>query len=103
MNFSMDMQCAVEENAEGFDRVKECDCIMKISTRLPVDLSDEASQAAAGGREEGCADSSSVATLYTLLCRPPALWTSLVVTDDFSMFNEIAAPSLTIMTMQYGC
>ena len=45
---------------------------MKINT-LPVDLSDEASQAAAGGREEGCADSLSVATLYTLLCRPAAL------------------------------
>ena len=29
MNFSMDMQCAVEENAEGFDSVKECNCIMK--------------------------------------------------------------------------
>ena len=42
-------------------------------TRLPVDLSDEASQAAEGGREEGCADSSSVAPLYTLLFRPPAL------------------------------
>ena len=38
-----------------------------------MDLNDEASQAAAGGREEGCADSSSVAPLYTLLCRPPAL------------------------------
>ena len=46
---------------------------MKINTRLPVDVSDEASQAAAGGREEGCADSSSVATLYTLLCPPAAL------------------------------
>ena len=46
---------------------------MKINTRLPVGVSDEASQAAAGGREEGCADSLSVATLYTLFCRPAAL------------------------------
>ena len=52
------------------------------NTRLPVDLSDEAWQAAEGGREEGCADSSSVAPLYTLLCRPLALWTSLAVTDE---------------------
>ena len=51
-----------------------------------MDLSDEASQAAEGGREEGCADSSSVAPLYTLLCRPLALWTSLAVTDDFLVF-----------------
>ena len=43
------------------------------NTRLPVDLCDEASQAAAGGRGEDCADFSSVAPLYTLLCRPPAL------------------------------
>ena len=43
------------------------------NTRLPVDLSNEASQAAAGGRQEGCADFSSVASLYTLLCRPPEL------------------------------
>ena len=55
-----------------------------------MDLSDEASQAAAGGREEGCADSSSVAPLYTHLCRPPALWTSLAVTDDFLVFYGIA-------------
>ena len=47
-----------------------------------MDLSDEAWQAAADGREEGCADSSSVAPLYTHLCRPTALWTSLVVTDE---------------------
>ena len=51
-----------------------------------MDLSDEASQAAEGGREEGCADSSSLAPLYTLLCRPLALWTSLPVTDDFLVF-----------------
>ena len=51
-----------------------------------MDLSDEAWQAAEGGREEGGADSSSVAPLYTLLCRPLALWTSLVVTDDFLVF-----------------
>ena len=51
-----------------------------------MDLSDEASQAAEGGREEGCADSSSVAPLYTLLCRPAALSTSLVVTDDILVF-----------------
>ena len=51
-----------------------------------MDLSDEASQAAEGFREEGCADSSSVAPLYTLLCRPLALWTSLAVTDDFLVF-----------------
>ena len=43
------------------------------NTRLPVELNDEASQAAAGGRQEGCADFSSVASLYTLLCRPSAL------------------------------
>ena len=55
-----------------------------------MDLSDEASQAAAGGREEGCADSSSVIPLYTHLCRPPALWTSLAVTDDFLVFYGIA-------------
>ena len=55
---------------------------IQTSIRLPVDLSDEASQAAEGGREEGCADSSSVAPLYTLLCRPLALWTSLLVTND---------------------
>ena len=54
-----------------------------------MDLSDEASQAAEGGREEGCADSSSVAPLYTLLCRPLALWTSLAVTDDFLVFYGI--------------
>ena len=29
------------------------------NTRLPVDVSDEAWQAAEGGREESCADSSS--------------------------------------------
>ena len=52
------------------------------NTRLPVDLSDEASQAAAGGREEGCADSSSVAPLYTLLCRLTAIWISLAVTNE---------------------
>ena len=46
---------------------------MKRITRLPVDLSDEASQAAECGREECCADSLSVAPLYTLLCRPAAL------------------------------
>ena len=51
-----------------------------------MDLSDEASQAAEGGREEGCADSSSVAPLYKLLCRPAALSTSLVVTDDILVF-----------------
>ena len=51
-----------------------------------MDLSDEAWQAAEGGREEGGADSSSVAPLYTLVCRPLALWTSLVVTDDFLVF-----------------
>ena len=51
-----------------------------------MDLSDEASQAAEGFREEGSADSSSVAQLYTLLCRPLALWTSLAVTDDFLVF-----------------
>ena len=55
-----------------------------------MDLSDEAWQAAEGGREDGRADSSSVAPLYTLLCRPLALWTSLVVTDDFLMFYGIA-------------
>ena len=55
-----------------------------------MDLSDEAWQAAEGGREEGCADSSSVAPLYTLLCRPLALWTALAVTDDFLVFYEIA-------------
>ena len=55
-----------------------------------MDLSDEASQAAEGGREEGCADSSSAAPLYTHLCRPPALWTSLAVTDDFLVFYGIA-------------
>ena len=47
-----------------------------------MDLSDEAWQAAEGGREEGCADSSSVAPLYTFLCRPLALWTSLLVTNE---------------------
>jgi len=47
-----------------------------------VDLSDEAWQAAEGGREEGCADSSSVTPLYTHLCRPLALWTSLLVTNE---------------------
>ena len=47
-----------------------------------MDLSDEAWQAAEGGREEGGADSSSVAPLDTLLCRPPALWTSLFVTNE---------------------
>ena len=51
-----------------------------------MDLSDEASQAAESGREEDCADSSSVAPLYTLLCRPLALWTSLPVTDDVLVF-----------------
>ena len=51
-----------------------------------MDLSGEAWQAAEGGREEGGADSSSVAPLYTLVCRPLALWTSLVVTDDFLVF-----------------
>ena len=51
-----------------------------------MDLSDEASQAAEGGREEGCADSSSVAPLYKLLCRPAALSTSLVVADDVLVF-----------------
>ena len=38
-----------------------------------MDLSDEASQAAEGSREESGAVSKSVAPLYTLLCRPPAL------------------------------
>ena len=51
-----------------------------------MDLSDEASQAAEGGREEGCADASSVAPLYTLFCRPLALWTYFAVTDDFLVF-----------------
>ena len=63
---------------------------IQTSIRLPVDLSDEASQAAEGGREEGCADSSSVAHLYTLLCRPSALWSYIVVTDDFLVFNGIS-------------
>jgi len=35
----------------------------KISSKLPRDRSDEASQVAEGGKEESCADSSSV-TLY---------------------------------------
>ena len=43
------------------------------NTRLPVDVSDEAWQAAEGGREESGAVSKSVTPLYTLLCRPPAL------------------------------
>ena len=52
-----------------------------------MDLSDEASQAAAGGREEGCADSSSVAPfIYTHLYHPTALCTSLVVTDNLLVF-----------------
>ena len=51
-----------------------------------MDLSDEASQAAESGREEGCADSSSVAPLYTLLCRPAALSTSSAVTADLVVF-----------------
>ena len=66
-----------------------------------MDLSDEVSQAAAGGREEGCVDPSSVAPLYTLLCRPLALWTSLVVTDDFLVFYGIATympPTVLINT-----
>ena len=63
-----------------------------------MDLSDEASQAAAGGREKGCAVFSSVAPLYTLFCRPLALWTSLVVTDDFLVFYGIATyMSLTVL------
>ena len=51
-----------------------------------MNRSDEASQAAEGGREEGGAVSKSVAPLYTLLCRPPALLTPLAVTDDFLFF-----------------
>ena len=47
-----------------------------------MDLSDEAWQAAEGGREEGCADSSSVAPLYTLLCRPLALGVDIPVCDE---------------------
>ena len=38
-----------------------------------MDLSDEVSQAAEGGKEESGAVSKSVTPLYTLLCRPPAL------------------------------
>ena len=55
-----------------------------------MDLSNEASRAAEGGREKGCADSSSVAPLYTLLCCPLARWTSLIVIDDFLVFYGIA-------------
>ena len=63
-----------------------------------MDLSDEAWQAAEGGREEGGADSSSVAPLYTLVCRPLALWTSLVVTDDFLVFyGDTAYMPLTVL------
>ena len=46
-----------------------------------MDLSDEAWQAAEGGREEGCADSSSVAPLYTLFCRPLALCVDILTCD----------------------
>ena len=43
------------------------------STYLPWELSDEASQVADGGREESGAEHSAVASLYPLLCCPPAL------------------------------
>ena len=77
-----------------------------------MDLSDEAPQAAAGGREEGCADSSSVAPLYTFLYRPPALSTSSALTDYLLDFmdcciyvtdnNHLANSLLSFMGKQIG-
>ena len=50
------------------------------STYLPWDLSDEASQVGDGGGEESGAEHSAGASLYPLLCCPPARF--LPVTDD---------------------